>query len=259
MKLYGLIGYPLSHSFSGKYFAGKFEKEKINDSSYKLFPIDSIDKFLDIIKNNPDLIGLNVTIPYKESVIPFLDEIDSDALSIGAVNTIKVININNKKILKGFNTDVYGFETSLTPLLNNKHKKALVLGCGGAAKAIAWVLNKLNIDFSFVTLDSEYLKDSKAFKDYNIYKYSEINNNKHLIADYNIVINTTPLGTYPNIDTCPEIPYELINSDYLLFDLTYNPEKTKFLLFGESKNAIIKNGLEMLYLQAEKAWEIWQK
>jgi shikimate dehydrogenase len=246
MKVFGLIGYPLGHSFSAGYFAAKFEKENIADCVYKNFPIDKIDKFSAIISDNPEIAGLNVTIPYKEQVIPFLNEIDTEAKAIGAINTVKIIRKDGKTTLKGFNSDVYGFENSLKPHLKEYHKKALILGTGGASKAIKYILNKLNIEY--VSASIEELKENEI-------SYSDIT--KEVIEDRLLIINATPLGTYPKVDNCAPIPYEYLTSKHLLFDLVYNPEETMFMKKGREKGAFAINGLKMLHLQAERAWEIW--
>jgi len=246
MKLYGLIGYPLSHSFSKGYFTEKFRKENISDSQYENYPIDSIDKVIDTIKSNSALIGLNVTIPYKEQVIQYLDETDEAVKEIGAVNTIKIKRENAKIYLKGYNTDVYGFKNSIVPLFNRQNYKALILGTGGASKAIKYILNKLNINFLSASI--EELKENEI-------RYNEIDEN--MIKDRLLIINATPLGTYPNINTCPDIPYNAITPNHILFDLVYNPSETLFLKQGKQNGAKIKNGLEMLHLQAEKSYEIW--
>ncbi len=240
-KQLGLIGYPLSHSFSKKYFAEKFEQEGIEGWHYDLFPLDNIDKLPLLLEQEPTLVGLNVTIPYKEAVIPYLDKIDESA-AFGAVNTIK---IEDGK-LTGFNTDVYGFEHSLIPFLKPYHKQALILGTGGAAKAVASVLNKLNIAHQYVsrTPSNQQL--------------SYDNLNKNIIESHLLIINTTPLGMQPNIKSFPKLAYKYITSRHVLYDLVYNPEKTIFLNQGKYYGADIKNGLEMLYLQAERAWSIWQ-
>ncbi len=246
MKLYGLIGYPLSHSFSKGYFTNKFEKEKIVDSKYENFPIDEIDKVLDIIHTYDELIGLNVTIPYKEQVIKFLDEMDAAVNDIGAVNTIKIIRESKKILLKGYNTDVFGFKNSLEPLLEKKKYNALILGTGGASKAIKYILNQLNIEY--ISASIEELKENEI-------RYEEID--EYMIKERHLIINATPLGTYPNIDSCPDIPYENLTPEHILFDLVYNPEETLFLKNGKQQGTKIKNGLEMLHLQAEKSYEIW--
>ncbi len=241
MKKFGLIGYPLSHSFSKKYFNSKFEKEKLTDHSYELFPLKKIENFNILIKNHPDLQGLNVTIPYKQKIISYLEECSPEAKAIGAVNTIKIKN--NK--LYGYNTDVYGFENSLKPLLQPHHKNALILGSGGAAQAVIFVLKELNILYKIISR-------SKEKGDFTYNETGSID-----FENYNIIINTTPLGMSPEINACPNIPYERLNSNCLLYDLVYNPEETLFLKKGKQQGALTKNGLEMLYLQAEKAWEIW--
>ncbi len=248
MKLYGLVGYPLGHSFSAGYFAKKFENEKITNCEYRNFPIDSIQKFPSLFIDNTGISGLNVTIPYKEQVIPFLNEMDSEAQAIGAVNTVKIIHTNAGIKLKGFNSDVYGFEKSLQPMLKDYHKKALILGTGGASKAIKYILRKNNIEY--ISASIEDLKEKEI-------KYSDIN--QTTIEDHLLIINATPLGTYPNVDNCPSIPYEFISSKHILFDLVYNPEQTLFLKKGKEKGAATKNGLEMLHLQAERAWAIWNE
>ena len=259
MKHYGLIGYPLTHSFSKKYFTEKFEKEHIPDSVYDLFPIEHIHDLPALLKANPDLCGLNVTVPHKIGVLKYLDWIEHDARNAGAVNCIRIsvespveaafsgeLGIKGHDFrLEGFNTDIYGFEMSLTPLLKNHHDQALVLGDGGAAKAVKCVLENLGINFRIVT--RKPLDNNLLFKDLK----------PHHIKQHTLIINTTPLGTSPNVDECPPIPYSAITEDHLLYDLVYNPEKTLFLKKGEEQGAAIKNGYEMLILQAEKSWEIW--
>lgn len=245
MKKYGLIGYPLVHSFSKRYFTEKFEKENIA-STYENFEIDSIEKFSVVVKNNPEVIGLNVTIPYKEQVIPFLDELDDAAKEIGAVNTIRVQRNGTEVRLKGFNTDSYGFETSIKPFLKSHHKKALILGTGGASKAVKYVLEKLGIDYLFVT------RRVPGEKEIN---YDSLT--KEIIEEHSVIVNTTPLGTFPKTETFANIPYEFISDNHLLYDLVYNPEVTQFLAKGKAQGATIKNGYEMLLQQAEKAYEIW--
>jgi shikimate dehydrogenase len=246
MRVFGLIGYPLGHSFSAGYFSEKFEKEGIPDSVYKNFPINDIRKLLPIISENTELVGLNVTIPHKEQVIQLLDEIDAEAKEIGAVNTIKIIR--NKKGFKliGFNSDVYGFQKSLQPHLKEFHKKALILGTGGASKAIKFILKKLNINY--ISASIEELKKNEI-------RYEEID--KSMIEDRLLIIHATPLGTYPKIETFPPIPYEYISEKHVLFDLVYNPEETTFMRKGKAQGATVINGLQMLHLQAERSWEIW--
>jgi shikimate dehydrogenase len=243
MHKLGLLGRNISYSFSRSYFKSKFEKEQITNFSYENFDIDTISKFPDIIKNTKGLKGLNVTIPYKQAVMPYLDKIDKKAETIGAVNTIK---ITKEGELIGYNTDCYGFKKSLKPYLEPHHKKALILGTGGASKAITFVLKKLHIDFNYVSRTA-----SKQVH----YTYDDLN--ETIIKEHDIIINCTPLGTFPNIENCPDIPYEFITDKHILFDLIYNPSETTFLKLGKEKNATIINGLRMLELQAEKSWSIW--
>lgn len=242
MRHFGLIGYPLSHSFSKKYFSKKFKNENLTDAEYNLYPLESIDEFLNLTQQI-NLTGLNVTIPYKEKVIPYLDEIEEEAKSIGAVNTIK---FSNKKTI-GYNTDAFGFEQSLLPLLKKQHTKALILGTGGASKAVVYVLNKLGISTQYVS------RNSSA----NCIAYRELTD--EIMNQYKLIVNCTPLGMYPEIEKKPDIPYQMINSEYLLYDLIYNPEESAFLKEGRMRGAQTKNGLEMLYLQAQRSWEIWNK
>ena len=247
MRRFGLIGYPLSHSFSVGYFAKKFADAKIADAVYENFPLGSIDEFNNLLKDYPDIAGLNVTIPYKEKIITFLDEIDPEADEVKAVNTIKFIRNDQGKItLKGYNTDVYGFESTIKPLLESYHKKALILGTGGASKAIKFILKKLGIDY--VSASIEELKDNEI-------RYADID--KTLLEEHLLIINATPLGTFPKVDACPPIPYESITSRHVLYDLVYNPEETLFMQKGKMQGAKTTNGLKMLHLQAEKSWLIW--
>ena len=246
MRVFGLIGYPLSHSFSVKYFAEKFNKENITNCVYQNFEIPTIDDFPQIISNNPNLFGLNVTIPYKEKVIPFLDELSLEAKNIGAVNTIQIIRNNGKIKLVGHNTDCYGFHQSLKPLLQANHHKALILGTGGAAKAVEYVLKNLGLEVLYVSRNPE--KNNEL-------NYADLEGD--VFKKFKVIVNSTPLGMYPNINDCPDLPYELIEKDNLLYDLIYNPAETKFMQEGAKKGAAVQNGLSMLQLQAEKAWEIW--
>lgn len=243
MHKLGLLGRNISYSFSRNYFKSKFEKEKITNITYENFDIDDISKFPSIIKNTKGLKGLNVTIPYKQVVMPYLDEIDDTAKEIGAVNTIK-IEANGK--LTGHNTDCYGFEESLKPYLQHYHKTVLILGTGGASKAIAYVLKKLNLNFHYVS------RTPSAEVDFT---YADLN--ETIIKQHDIIINCTPLGTFPNIENCPDIPYHAITSSHILYDLIYNPAETTFLKKGKEKKATTINGLKMLELQAEKSWSIW--
>ena len=245
MKKYGLLGYPLTHSFSKRFFTEKFEKESIG-SSYENFEIDTIGKFPDVVKNNPEIVGFNVTIPYKEQVIRFLDELSDPAREIGAVNTIRVKRNGGNIYLKGFNTDTYGFENSLSPLLKDYHKKALILGTGGASKALKYVLDKLGINY--ISASIEELKEKEI-------RYEDID--KEMMKERLLIINATPLGTYPKVDTFPNIPYEYITKKHLLFDLVYNPEVTQFMAKGLAQGATVKNGYDMLLGQAQKSYEIW--
>lgn len=240
MRHFGLIGYPLGHSFSKKYFSEKFIKEGIENTGYENYPITSISDFPNLLQDH-SLNGLNVTIPYKEQVISFLDELSPVVKAIGACNCIKIVD--GKKV--GYNTDVVGFKSSFQPLLQAHHQKALVLGTGGAAKAVQYVLNELNIPFKMVSRSSQ--KDG--------YAYEELT--ESIIQEYSIIINTTPLGTFPNVDEAPALPYAAINEQHYLYDLVYNPALTKFLSYGKAAGATIKNGSDMLVLQAEESWRIW--
>ena len=246
IKKLGLIGYPLTHSFSVKYFAEKFDKEGIEGYSYENFEIPRIEDFPDVIKNNPEVVGLNVTIPFKEQIIPYLDELDEEAKEIGAVNTIKVIRTEDGVKLKGYNTDIYGFRETLKPLLKMHHYKALILGTGGAAKAVEYVLKKIGLSILYVS------RNPKSDKERS---YNDLN--EFAVKDFPVIINSTPLGMHPKVDLCPALPYEHLSEDNLLYDLIYNPSETLFLRKGVEQGAIVKNGLGMLKLQAEKAWEIW--
>ena len=241
-KAFGLIGYPLSHSFSKQYFADKFEKEQIKGASYDNFPIESIDKLPELLRAITNLKGLNVTIPYKEQVIPYLDYLAPDAAEIGAVNTIVVRDSG----LFGYNSDIYGFDRSLDHLVDGEyHGGALVLGTGGASKAVKYVLKNRGIDFKIV---------SRKEGPYQI-RYTDLDEN--LMNHYRLIINTTPLGMHPDLDRYPDIPYALLGHGHFLYDLIYNPAETKFLRLGKERGCKIKNGLEMLILQAERSWEIW--
>ena len=247
MKHYGLIGYPLTHSFSRNFFLEKIKSEKLTDVSYTNFPIKSINKLPDLISNVKELKGINVTSPYKEDIIKYLDDIDEEAKEIGAVNVVKINKINELLSLKGYNTDVYGFVSSIKKNLNNNIKSALILGTGGAAKAVAFGLKKLNINYTFVT--------GKNISNNLMLNYVDIN--KEVIQNNLLIINATPLGIFPEINTKPEIPYKYISKDHILYDLIYNPAETLFLKEGLKKGAMIINGLKMFHLQAEKAWEIF--
>lgn len=241
---YGLIGKNISHSFSKKYFTEKFKLLHFDNCEYLNFDIDSIKKFPEIFAETKGLHGLNVTIPYKEEIIPYLDELSKNAEKIGAVNAI---SISKSKKLKGYNTDHYGFKKALLPLLEEHHQRALILGTGGASKAVAFALRKLKIEFDFVSRNPNEFELS----------YEEIT--QEVFEDYQIIINTTPLGTNPNTETFPNLDYSLFTSKHLAFDLVYNPEETEFLKRAKANGASTKNGYEMLVFQAEKAWRIWNK
>lgn len=238
---FGLVGKNISYSFSRGYFTDKFEKLNLTEYSYENFDLNDISEFEAMITTNPNLLGVNVTIPYKESIIPYLTAMDASAKAIGAVNTIRI----EESGLKGYNTDAYGFQKSIEPFINKNHKKALILGTGGASKAIAFVLKELNIEVVFVSRTGKK----------GGYTYEQLN--QELIESHTLIVNCSPVGTFPNITDKPQIPYEFMNEKHLLFDLIYNPEKTTFLRLGEQQGATILNGSKMLELQAEKAWEIW--
>lgn len=245
MNAYALIGFPLGHSFSKKYFTEKFEKMGLSEThEYKLFELLDIQELPQLLKNEPNLKGLNVTIPHKQAVMPFLDSLDASAEKVGAVNVIKFMEDGR---LIGYNSDYYGFKTSLEDFLsevNMSSIKALVLGNGGAGKAVVAALKDLGIDYKTV---------SRTKSEENI-SYDEIFT---IIADYQLIINCSPVGTYPKSDQCPDIPYESLTENHFLYDLVYNPLETLFLQKGKEKGAKIHNGLRMLHLQAEKAWEVW--
>ena len=235
MRHFGIIGYPLEHSFSARYFTEKFARERVS-ADYQLYPLTDI---RDVQKVTMPLEGYNVTLPYKQAIIPFLTEMDATAQEIGAVNVVRGT--------KGYNTDWIGFVNSLRPLLNNTDTQALVLGTGGVSKAVQYGLRQMNIDYLLVSRQEQ----SGGIT------YSNIN--KVLLETHTIIINCTPLGMYPHVDTCPDLPYDAIGEQHILFDCVYNPEQTLFLQRGKQQGARIKNGLEMLHLQAEAAWEIWNK
>lgn len=244
MKQYGLVGHPLDHSFSKQFFTDKFIRENLTNCTYKNFDITDISQIKTIVDNTPELIGFNVTIPYKEQIIPYLHKIDSEAAEVGAVNTVKVTN--GKWI--GYNTDIYGFKQSLKPFLEISQERALILGTGGASKAVYYVLNSLNINCLFV---------SRTPKKDNEISYNDVN--EYVIRNHQIIVNTTPRGTFPKIDEKPEICYNEITSKHLLYDLIYNPDETQFLKEGRKKGATTINGLQMLKIQAEKSWKIWNE
>lgn len=247
MDKYGLIGYPLGHSFSISYFNQKFKDENI-DAVYENFEIPSIDLLPEVLDSNPNLKGLNVTIPYKQKVIPFLDNISPEARAIGAVNVIKVIHEGKKTRLKGYNSDVIGFTQSIEPMLEPRyHKKALILGTGGASKAIDYGLKSLGLDTVFVS----------RFERPDTIQYDKIT--PDVVKEYNVIVNCTPLGMFPHTEECPQLPYEAMDSHTILYDLIYNPDETMFMKRGAERGANVKNGLEMLLLQAFASWEFWHE
>ncbi len=244
LRLFGLIGYPLSHSFSKRYFSQKFANEGIVDAYYELFPLKSATLLPDLLQSYPNLKGLNVTIPYKQQVLPYLNDLDPEASAVGAVNTIKIENGR----LTGYNTDVYGFERSLREFIEQQRaapKAALVLGTGGAARAVCFVLQKLGITYKIVSRQPEQ----------GDYTYATLP--ESTVEKTPLIINTTPLGMVPDIETFPDIPYHCLSKSHLLYDLVYNPATTAFLEKGKREGAATINGLPMLYWQAERAWAIW--
>ena len=244
MKIYGLIGNPLSHSFSKKYFTEKFSNENINDCEYQNFEIENLQEAIPSLKKNPFLSGLNVTIPYKSQIIPFLNIIANEVNEINACNCIKM----GDGKWSGFNTDITGFEKSFVSFLRPHNTKALILGTGGSSKAVAYVLKKLQIDFLFVSR-KDFSKE--------IINYESISS--EIMKEYSIVINTTPMGMFPNVDSYPQLPYQFASDKHYFFDLVYNPSKTLFLSKAEAMGAVIKNGADMLLIQAEESWKIWSK
>ncbi len=244
MKVYGIIGYPLGHSFSQKYFTQKFLQQGIANCRYDVFPLENINNLSDVLKNNPELCGINVTIPHKQNVLVLLNDTSNLPKGLTACNCIKIANGK----LYGYNTDVIGFEKSLQPLLQPHHTKALILGNGGAAEAVKYVLHKLNIAYKIV---------SRKLHDGSHLTYNNLN--EAVIKEHSLIINTTPLGTFPNVDDCPAIPYQHLTNQHYLFDLVYNPAKTLFLQKGEGYGAAIKNGNNMLVIQAEESWRIWNE
>jgi len=245
MRLFGLIGYPLSHSFSEKYFTEKFKREKITGARYMLFPLKDINDF-DLLVRRSNFSGMNVTVPFKIDIMKHLDEIDQDALVAGAVNTIRFYKNNDKLITKGYNTDIFGFEKLLEKFTLPHNTKALILGTGGGSKAAAYVLKKRNIPFSFV---------SRNPVDAEIFSYQSLT--EEIISGHQLIINTTPLGMFPEIEKFPDIPYSYISPGHFCIDLIYNPGMTAFLMKCEHRKAAVLNGMEMLSEQAEQSWKIW--
>lgn len=246
MDLYGLIGHPLGHSFSKKFFNEKFQNEMI-DAEYRNFDIDTIESFPTIIEEHSNLRGVNVTIPYKELVIPYINELSEDAQAIGAVNVIKISRNHEGVHLKGYNSDVIGFTDSIRPLLKPFHKKALILGTGGASKAIRYGLYKLGIETCFV---------SRRPKE-GMLTYSDLT--ADIMAEYTVIVNCSPVGMFPHTDERPDLPYQFIGSHHILYDLVYNPDETLFMKSGREQGATTKNGLEMLILQARAGWNFWNE
>lgn len=244
MDKYGLIGHPLGHSFSKSFFNEKFQNEII-DAEYINFDIPDIDDLPEVLASNPELRGLNVTIPYKEKVISFLDSLSPEARAIGAVNVIRVTSKGNGFKLKGFNSDVIGFTKSIEPLLEKHHKKALILGTGGASKAIDYGLRALGLETVYV---SRYERPGTI-------QYETIT--PEVVKEYNVIVNCTPVGMFPHTDECPRLPYEALDEHNILYDLLYNPDETLFMYKGRKQGATVKNGLEMLLLQAYASWEFW--
>lgn len=246
MDKYGIIGFPLGHSFSPGFFNDKFSNEKI-DAVYERFEISQIDLLPEILASNPELRGLNVTIPYKQQIMQYLDELSEEAREIGAVNVVKV-KYNGKNVcLKGFNSDVIGFTRSIEPLLEKHHKKALILGTGGASQAVDYGLKQLGL---------ETIKVSR-FERPDTIQYEKIT--PEIVREYSVIVNCTPIGMYPNTEEFPQLPYEAMDNRTLLYDLIYNPDKTMFMKLGEKQGAVVKNGLEMLLLQAYASWEFWHE
>ncbi|QIK59345.1 shikimate dehydrogenase [Dysgonomonas sp. HDW5A] len=245
MEKYGLIGYPLKHSFSYKFFGDKFKNENI-EAEYSNYEIADINNLPFIINSDPNIKGLNVTIPYKEQVLRFLDELDETAKAIGAVNVIKIIRKEGNITLKGYNSDLIGFQNSIQPMIDPLlHQKALILGTGGASKAVEYGLRKLGLETKYVSRTSAE----------GVFTYKDLT--PEILSEYKVIVNASPVGTFPNIDECPDIPYEYLTDSHLLYDLVYNPPVTKFLELGRKQGAKIKNGGEMLQLQALAAWNIW--
>ena len=248
MQTYGLIGYPLEHSFSQKYFTDKFKNEGLSQCQYLNYPLERIDLIQEIIDRDNTLVGLNVTIPFKKQVLSYLDEQDEISQKIGAVNTIKIERAGEKVRLKGYNTDAYGFYHSLQPHLRKKHDSALILGTGGSSRAVSYVLDELGIHYIYV---------SRNPREKSQLSYMDLCG--PVLYNFQIIINTSPVGMYPDVNNAPDIPYDFITKDHILFDLIYNPEETLFLKKGKEKGAQIINGLKMLHLQAERSWEIWNR
>ncbi len=246
LKLFGLLGKSLEHSFSERYFKAKFQNENLTNCDYRNFELSTLDELPELLDFFPELLGFNVTIPYKEQILKYIDILDEKAQKVGAVNVVLVKRFDKKVILKGYNTDVYGFEVTLMNTIKDKNLNALILGAGGAAKSVAFVLDELKIQNDFVSRNK--YKNTK-------YLYQDLS--ERVICEHKLIINTTPLGMYPKVNYCPDIPYEHISEEHILIDLIYNPSETEFLKKGKLKGATIVNGQEMLVSQAEKSWEIF--
>lgn len=245
MRKFGLIGYPLGHSFSKKYFTEKFLSERISDCSYDNYPLENLDLFRDLIASDDELFGLNITIPYKSEIIGFLDTIDSEAKEIGAVNVIKIKRLNDTVKLSGYNSDITGIKDTLLPYISNNITHALVLGTGGSSMAVCYVLKRFGLTVNLVSRDRKQ----------GVMTYSDIDQER--LNNTQLIVNTTPLGMFPNTGTMPDINYKGLNRSHILFDLVYNPELTTFLKMGAEHGCTVISGIKMLYSQAEKAWRIW--
>lgn len=246
MDKYGIIGHPLGHSFSPGFFNEKFRNENI-DAVYEMFDLPQIEAVIEVLASNPELRGLNVTIPYKQKIMHYLDELSDEARAIGAVNVVRISHDNGKVHMKGYNSDVIGFTRSIEPLLEKYHKKALILGTGGASKAVEYGLGKLGL---------ETVKVSRYERPDTI-QYEKVT--ADIVREYNVIVNCTPVGMYPDTEECPQLPYEAMDSHTLLYDLIYNPDETLFMKKGRQNGAVTKNGLEMLLLQAYASWEFWNE
>ncbi|MBQ9092586.1 MAG: shikimate dehydrogenase [Prevotella sp.] len=246
MDKYGIIGHPLGHSFSPGFFNEKFRNENI-DAVYEMFDLPQIEAVIEVLASNPELRGLNVTIPYKQKIMHYLDELSDEARAIGAVNVVRISHDNGKVHMKGYNSDVIGFTRSIEPLLEKYHKKALILGTGGASKAVEYGLGKLGL---------ETVKVSRYERPDTI-QYEKVT--ADIVREYNVIVNCTPVGMYPDTEECPQLPYEAMDSHTLLYDLIYNPDETLFMKKGSQNGAVTKNGLEMLLLQAYASWEFWNE
>ncbi len=246
-RQFGIIGFPLAHSFSEKYFTEKFSREKIADCEFKPYPLKSIEEFPELIKNNR-FTGLSVTVPYKQSIIPFLTKMDDEAAAVGAVNSVRFEYKGKQIISTGYNTDVWGFTTLMTKVRMPKQLKALILGSGGAASAVAYVLQKKGIDYNIISR-----KPSSNI----VINYNELN--QEMMLEHNLIINATPVGMFPNVKKYPDIPIQCITPDHVCIDLIYNPARSSFLKISEKQGARILNGLAMLHAQADRSWEIWNK